>query len=204
MTETGKASHRVTITTEASLRVLLVDGLPERAADIRAGLEAAGCEVVAVAADATGLTALVRASGAEVIVCDMDDPSRDALESMHALHRDEPRPVVLFTEQGQPEQIAAALEAGIAAYVVEGLSPAKVRPVIEVAILQFRAFQGLRAELERARATLAQREAIDAAKRHLMAAEGLSEPQAHRRMQRLAMERGMKMGDLARAILARR
>lgn len=177
--------------------------MPERAAEVRAGLEATGCEVVAVAPDAAGLTALVRASGAEVIVCDIDDPSRDALESMHALNRDEPRPVVLFAEKGKPEQIAAALEAGVAAYVVEGLSPAKVRPVLEVAMLQFRAFQGLRAELERTRATLAQREAVDAAKRRLMEQEGLTEPQAHRRMQRLAMERGMKMIDLARAILAR-
>ncbi len=177
--------------------------MPERAAEVRAGLEATGCEVVAVAPDAAGLTALVRASGAEVIVCDIDDPSRDALESMHALNRDEPRPVVLFAEKGQPEQIAAALEAGVAAYVVEGLSPAKVRPVLEVAMLQFRAFQGLRAELDRARATIAQREAVDAAKRRLMADEGLTEPQAHRRMQRLAMDRGMKIGDLARAILAR-
>lgn len=178
--------------------------MPERAAEVRAGLEATGCEVVAVAHDATELTALVRASGADVIVCDIDDPSRDALESMHALNRDEPRPVVLFAEKGQPEQIAAALEAGVAAYVVEGLSPAKVRPVIDVAMLQFRAFQGLRAELHQARATLAQREALDAAKRRLMAEEGLSEPQAHRRMQRLAMERGIKMGDLAKAILAQK
>lgn len=106
----------------------------ERAAAVRAGLVAAGCTVVAVAAEAANLTRRVRESGAEVIVCDLDDPSRDALEGMRALHRDEPRPVVLFAERGAPEQIVAALEAGVAAYVVKGLAPARVRPVIEVAI----------------------------------------------------------------------
>ena len=73
--------------------------------------------MVAVAPEAGDLTRLVRDSGADVVVCDLDDPSRDALEGMRALYRDEPRPVVLFAERGEPEQIEAALEAGVAAYV---------------------------------------------------------------------------------------
>ena len=177
--------------------------MPERAAEVQLGLEAAGCVVVAVAADAGGLTNLVRACQADIIVCDIDDPSRDALESMRALNRDEPRPVVLFAEKGAPEQIAMALEAGVAAYVVEGLSPARVRPVLEVASLQFKAYQGLRAELERARASLAQREAIEGAKKRLMQMHDLSEPEAHKRLQRMAMERGMKLVNVANAVLAK-
>ncbi|CAA9304467.1 MAG: hypothetical protein AVDCRST_MAG40-574 [uncultured Gemmatimonadaceae bacterium] len=105
------------------MRVLLVDGMPERAALVAAGLVEAGCDVVAVAPDARDLTRRVRDSCAEVIVCDVDDPGRDALESMRTLNRDEPRPVVLFANRGEPEQIEAALEAGVAAYVVEGLTP---------------------------------------------------------------------------------
>ena len=182
---------------------MLVDAVPERAAEVRLGLEAAGCAVVAVAADAAGLTALVRASQAEIIVCDIDDPSRDALESMRALNRDEPRPVVLFAEKGAPEQIAAALEAGVAAYVVEGLSPARVRPVLEVASIQFRAYQALRHELERARNSLAQRETVERAKQRLMREQRLTEPEAHKRLQRMAMERGMKLLDVAAGILAK-
>jgi two-component system, response regulator / RNA-binding antiterminator len=184
------------------LRVLLVDSDLERAAAVQAGLVAAGCTVVALAADTFDLTRRVRESGAEVIVCDLDDPSRDALEGMRALHRDEPRPVVLFAERGAPEQIEAALEAGVAAYVVEGLAPARVRPVIEVAIRRFRAHQALRRELAEAQQGLADRDAIDRAKAALMRRQGLSEPEAHRRLRRMAMDRGLKLGAIASEILA--
>jgi response regulator NasT len=180
---------------------LLVDGEAVRAEAVRLGLEAAGCTVVAIAPDVADLTARVRLSQADVIVCDLDDPSRDALESMRALHRDEPRPVVLFAERGAPEQIEAALEAGVAAYVVEGLAPARVRPVLEVAIRRFRAHEALRAELAEARATLEERDQIAQAKRRLMRDEGLSEPEAHRRLQRMAMERRLKIGPMAAAYL---
>jgi response regulator NasT len=179
----------------------LVDGEADRAKAVRLGLEAAGCSVVAVAPDVVGLTELVRTSNADVIVCDLDDPSRDALESMRALNRDEPRPVVLFAERGAPEQIEAALEAGVAAYVVEGLAPARVRPVIEVAIRRFRAHEALRAELAEARATIEERNHIAEAKRRLMRDEALSEPEAHRRLQRMAMERRCKLGPMAKIYL---
>ena len=147
-----------------------MDGEPERAEAVRLGLEAAGCAVVAIAPDVADLTARVRASQADVIVCDLDDPSRDALESMRALNRDEPRPVVLFAERGAPEQIEAAHEA-------------------------------LRAQLAEARATLEERDHITAAKRRLMRDEGLSEPEAHRRLQRMAMERRLKLGPMAAAYM---
>lgn len=183
------------------MRVLLVDGDAERASRVSAGLVAAGCEVVALAPDAGDLTRRVRESGAEVIVCDLDDPGRDALESMRALHRDEPRPVVLFANRGEPEQIEAALEAGVAAYVVEGLAPARVRPVIEVAIRRFRAHQALREELETTRATLAARKVIDSAKARLMEKRRLTEDEAYRRLRRMAMNEGLRLVDAARAIL---
>ncbi len=184
------------------LRVLLVDDDPERAAGVAAGLQASGC-TVAVTADLADLTRQVRESGAEVIVCDLDDPSRDALEGMRALHQDEPRPVVLFAEKGAPEQIEAALEAGVAAYVVEGLAPARVRPVLDVAILRFRAHQALKQELAAARATLAERAAIDRAKALLMQRQRLTEPEAYRRLRRMAMDSGRKLADVAQELLAR-
>ena len=177
--------------------------MPTRAAEVRRGLEAAGCEVVAVAPDAAGLTELVRATQADIIVCDIDDPSRDALESMRALNRDEPRPVVLFAEKAAPEQIAAALDAGVAAYVVEGLAPSRVRPVLEVARLQFKSHQSLRSELNRVRSTLEQRDLVGRAKQRLMQQAQLTEPEAHRRLQRMAMEKGMKLLDVAAAVLSK-
>jgi response regulator NasT len=183
------------------VRVLLVDGMAERAALVSAGLVEAGCDVVAVAPDAADLTRRVRESRAEVIVCDLDDPSRDALESMRALNRDEPRPVVLFANRGEPEQIEAALEAGVAAYVVEGLTPNRVRPVIEVATRRFRAHQALREELETTRATLAGRKVIDAAKARLMETRRLTEQEAYRRLRRMAMDRGVRLAEAAQALL---
>ena len=183
------------------MRVLLVDGMAERASLVAAGLAEAGCEVVAVVSDARDLTRRVRNSGAEVIVCDLDDPGRDALESMRALNRDEPRPVVLFANRGEPEQIEAALEAGVAAYVVEGLTPNRVRPVIEVAIRRFRAHQALREELETTRATLAARRVVDAAKARLVETRRLTEDEAYRRLRRMAMDRGIRLAEAAKAVL---
>jgi len=182
-------------------RVLLVDAEPDRADAVRAGLEAAGCTVVAVTPVLGDLTAQVRAAAADVIVCALDDPSRDALESMRALHRDEPRPVVVFAASGEPDQIEAALAAGVAAYVVEGLAPARVRPVIEVAIRRFRAHQALLAELAAAQAKLADRTLIERAKGMLMQRRRLSEAEAHRTLRRTAMDRGVKLVDAARALL---
>lgn len=183
------------------MRVLLIDGEPDRAGAVKAGLEGAGVVVVAVAPDVTDLTAMVREAEADVIVCDLDDPGRDALESMRALHRDEPRPVVVFAARGEPDQIEAAIEAGVAAYVVEGLAPNRVRPVIEVAIRRFRAHQALRARLEQAQATLADRAIIERAKGVLMQRRGLAEDEAYRLMRRWAMDRGEKLVHVAERFL---
>lgn len=181
-----------------------MDGDASRASEVRSGLEAAGCTVVAIASEPADLTRLVRETGAEVIVCDLDDPSRDALESMGALHRDEPRPVVLFATKGEPEQIEAALEAGVAAYVVEGLAPSRVRPVLEVAIRRFRAHQALRTELADARAALAERKVIDRAKALLMQQRRLSEDAAYKLLRRWAMDRSQRIIEVAEAILSDR
>jgi len=180
---------------------LLVDADAERARSVKRGLEATGCTVVAVAPDAAALSERARQTGAEIIVCELDDPSRDTLESMQALHRDAPMPVVLFAAKAGPDQVQSALEAGVAAYVMEGLEPGRLRPVLDVAIRQFRAHESLRAELASARQTLAERDMVDRAKQRLMRERGLSEPEAHRRLRRMAMDRGMKLANIAASIL---
>lgn len=185
------------------MRVLLVDQDEERAAAVQAGLEASGCTVVAVLQEARDLVAAVQTSAAEVVVCDLDDPSRDALESMGALHRDTPRPVVVFAARGEPAQIEAAIEAGVAAYVVEGLAPERVRPVLEVAIRRFRAHQALRAELDGLRNRLAERTLIERAKGVLMQRRRMSEAEAHRLLRRSAMNQGRKLVDVAAEILSK-
>ena len=170
---------------------------------MEAGLAAAGCTVVAIETGTADLVRRVRDSGAEVIVCGLDDPSRDEIEGMRALHRDEPRPVVLFAERAEATQIEAAIAAGVAAYVVEGLAPARVRPVMDVAIANFRAHQALRAEAAAARQGLEERKLVDRAKAVLMARHRLSEPEAYRRLRRMAMDRGQKLAVVAAGILAK-
>jgi response regulator NasT len=181
---------------------LLVDDDAGRAAAVSAGLTADGCRVVGIVADTADLVRAVRDTAAEVIVCDFDAPSRDCLESMRALNRDEPRPVVMFVDRSEPEAIVAAMEAGVAAYVIEGLSPGRVRSVIDVAVARFVAFQAMKAELEHARAALSDRKLIDRAKNVLMTTRGLSETDAHRRLRKLAMDRGQKLRDVAEQLVA--
>ncbi|MDO9707815.1 ANTAR domain-containing response regulator [Paracraurococcus lichenis] len=180
-----------------------MDSDGDRATAVEAGLAAAGYQVVGIVAGTADLTRAVRDSGADVIVCGLDDPSRDELEGMRALHRDEPRPVVLFAEKAEPEQIEAALEAGVAAYIVEGLAPARVRPVIEVAIRRFRAHQALREELAAAKQEVEERRLVDRAKAVLMQKHKLTEPEAYRRLRRMAMDKGQKLGVVAASVLTK-
>ncbi len=184
------------------MRILLVDGNAERAASVAAGLAADGCTVAAVLADTADLVAAVRRHGAQVIVCDIDAPSRDALESMRALYRDEPRPVVMFVDRSEPDSIVEAMEAGVAAYVIEGLAPHRVRSVVDVAVARFAAHQSMRAELAEARQELADRKLVEHAKALLMTARGLSEKEAYRRLRRLAMDQGRRLRDIAEGIVA--
>ena len=178
-----------------------MDADAKRAAQVCAGLQAAGHHVVAITADTADLTRRVRELGAEAVVCDLDDPGRDALESLHALSRDEPRPVVLFTRCGEPDRIEAALEAGVAAYVVDGLSPGRVGSVIDVAVPRFRADQAVRKELGAARDALAARMLIDRAKLRLMEHRRVGEAEAYRHLRRTAMNQGRKIADVAAEIL---
>ena len=183
------------------LRVLLIDDNAPRAAAVRAGLEADGCVVVGLLLDVTDLVAQVRRAAADVIVCDIDNPSRDAIESMRALQRDEPRPVVMFVDQSDPASIGEAMQAGVAAYVIEGLSPHRVRQVVDVAVARFSAHQALRAELAEAREALAERKVIERAKGILMRARGLDEETAFRTLRNMAMEQGQRLVEVAQGVV---
>jgi len=184
------------------LRVLLIDDNSERAAAVTAGLAADGCEVVALRPDHADIVAQVRAARAEVIVCDLDHASRDAIESMRALNRDEPRPVVMFVDRSDPASITAAMEAGVAAYVIEGLRPGRVRAVIDVAVARFQAHQALRAELDEARSALTERKLVERAKGVLMQTRKMSEDEAYRTLRRLAMDQGKRLADVAESVIA--
>jgi response regulator NasT len=184
------------------LRVLIVDERPDRAAVLRSALEAAGYRVIGTLAGRADLEQQVEALEPDVIVVDMDCPDRDALEDMSRMSRHRPRPTVMFVDESDGEAIRAAVQAGVSAYVVGGLAPDRVKPVLEVAIARFNEFQALRRELDDARSDLAERKVIERAKGILMKRRGIDEEEAYRALRRMAMDRKVKLAALAREIVA--
>ncbi len=185
-----------------TLRVLIVDENAERAEAVTAGLVADGYLVVGRMPDHADIVAVVRSTGADVIVCDLDHASRDAIDAMRALHQDEPRPVVMFVDRTDPGATEAAMAAGVAAYVVEGLSPSRVRAVIDVAVARFQAHQALRAELAEVRTALNERKLVERAKGLLMQTRKMSEDDAYRALRRLAMDQGKRLAEVAANVVA--
>jgi two-component system, response regulator / RNA-binding antiterminator len=184
-----------------SLRVIVVDDERDRAASVKQALEASGFTVVAVFGTGAGLHTKVEDLAADVIIVDMDSPDRDTLEDMRRVSFEQRRPVVMFAQDGKPETIRAAVEAGVAAYVVDGLKPDRVRPVIDVAIARFAQFHELRVELDKARTTLAERKLIEKAKGILMKRRKVEEDEAYRLMRRMAMDQKLKLVDIANKII---
>lgn len=185
----------------SALRVLLVDDGAHRVREIAEALIQQGHTVVGVLGEATRIDEVVRELLPDVVIVDAESPNRDTLEHLAVLHERAPRPVVLFSEDEAGDAMRAALKAGVSAYVVQGLSPQRLLPVMEVARARFEQDQRLRQELAEAVAGTGQRKRVDAAKQILMAQLGLSEPQAHRRLQKLAMDRGLSVATLAQQVI---
>ena len=183
------------------LKVIVVDDERNRAASVKDALTAEGFTVVAVLGSGAGLTAKVAELAADVIICDIDSPDRDILEDMRRVSVEQGRPVVMFAQDGKPETIKAAVEAGVSAYVVDGLKPDRVRPIIDVAIARFAQFQDLRSQLDKAKSTLAERKQIEKAKGILMKRRQLDEPEAYALLRRMAMDQKARLIDVANKII---
>ncbi len=188
-------------TTEWNMRVLIIENQPERLAMLVPALQAAGCVVAATLNSARSLDAQVRALRPDVVIIAQDSPDRDTLAHLCVANQNCPRPVVMFTGDGSTQSIRAATQAGVTSYVVDGLDPARLRPILDVAVSRFEAFQTLHGQLEQARLELAERRLIDQAKALLIKQTGASEPEVYREMRRTAMDRGMKLAEIARQIL---
>lgn len=184
------------------LRVLLCDADRGRAALLEQALADAGYCVIARLGDAANLHAAVARHQPDVIIIDLDSPDRDTLEQMRSISRDQPRPIVMFAEDGASGTIEQAIQAGVSAYVVDGLSGKRVRPVMEVAIARFREYQALREELARAKTSLEERKVIEQAKGLLMQQRGMSENEAYQALRKLAMDQGKKLPEVARNVIA--
>ncbi len=184
------------------LRILLIDEDAARVTALREGLADSGYETVGVASLTDDLVAKVRDLAPDLIIVDMESPSRDTLEDMRRITADRPRPIVMFVDQSEDNVTAEAMRMGVSAYVIDGLNPGRVKPIIDVAVARFAEHQKLRAELDQAKMDLADRKAIERAKGALMKSRGLTEDQAYRLMQKLAMDQNQRLVDVARTVMA--
>ncbi|MDY6978736.1 MAG: ANTAR domain-containing protein [Pseudomonadota bacterium] len=186
----------------STLRVLLVDENRGRSALLEQALNDAGYSVIAKIDTSDDLAAQVREHQPDVIIVDLESPDRDTLEHMHSISRDQPRPIVMFAEDEDSKTIHKAIKAGVSAYIVDGLSSHRVKPVMEVAITRFREYQALRDELTQAKVSLEERKLIDRAKALLIKRQKITEQEAHQAIRKLAMDRGLKLADAARNIIS--
>lgn len=185
-----------------ALSVLLVDDEPERAAVVEAGLRAAGHRLAGVLHSTDDLAQRVAALSPDVVVIDIDSPSRDMIDAMRRLSESQPRPIALFTGASDPTTIAAAMEAGVSAYVIDGLSEGRVKSVVDVAVAHFRKYRALHDELQRTKLSLQERKSIERAKGLLMQQRGLTEQAAFALLRKLAMDQNKRIGAVADDLLA--
>jgi response regulator NasT len=183
-------------------RVVLVDEKAERSDDLERALAAEGYPVVARLSSRDDLRARIAELAPDVIIVDMASPDRDVLEDMQRLHSEVPRPIVMFVDESDAESTRAAVRAGVSAYVVDGLRARSVRPIVELAIARFEEHEGLRRELREARLHLEERKLVDRAKGMLMQRKGVGEEEAYRLLRKTAMDRQVKIADVARDLIA--
>lgn len=185
-----------------TLKVMIVDDVVERAEVLQQALALAGHEVVAYLPSTFDLHGQVAAIKPDIVIIDTDSPDRDTLENLIVLTRDDPRPIVMFTHDGESEKIRAATQAGVSAYVVDGMSAERIGPIIDAAVARFEQYYALKREVEEIEEKLADRKVIDRAKGLLMKSRGFSEDEAYRALRKRAMENNSRLADVARQLIA--
>lgn len=183
------------------LRVLLIDDGAHRVDLIQQELARQGCDVVGVIDSATLIHDCVLRLKPDVVIVDSESPTRDTMENLATLNAQMPRPVVVFSEDGSDDPMRRALKAGVSAYVVAGLRPDRLAPVLQVAIARFEQDLALRQQLDKAQAQLSARKLIERAKGILMSETGLDEDAAYKRLRRLAMDRGVPLVEVAERVI---
>jgi response regulator NasT len=184
------------------LKVLLVDNTPDRASALKEALGAMdGVEVTCTLESALEIFERVAEHKPDIVLIDTESPSRDVLEQLAVMSSSAPRAVVLFSEDGHAGTIRAALRAGVSAYVVDGIAPGRLQPIMHVAMERFAADQQLRAELEETKIRLEERKLVERAKGILMKQRGFSEDDAFAALRSHAMDRGIRLGEAARQLI---
>lgn len=183
------------------MRIAIVDESASRAAVIHEGLAALDdCEIFVVT-ERKGLVARIGQIAPDIVLIDLGNPSRDMLEEYFAVSRVLARPIAMFVDDSDEESIAASIDAGVSSYVVDGLAPHRIRPIIDLAVRRFNAFSRLQSDLAEAQGKLAERDAIDRAKRILMDSRGMSEPQAYAELRKTAMNQGRRISEIGDAVV---
>ena len=187
---------------EQSPKIVIVDESPIRAAILQEGLREAGFTGVHHISEMQSLLARIYALDPDIILIDLENPSRDVLEQMFQVSRAVRRPVAMFVDQSDRASMEAAIDAGVSAYVVNGMRKERVKPVLDMAISRFNAFHRLREELDRTKRQLEDRKVIERAKGLLMQSRGLSEDEAHALLRKTAMNESRRVAEVARSLIA--
>ncbi len=186
---------------DASLKIVIVDENPIRAAILEDGLREAGHPQVVRIDGTSNLLARIYAVDPDVIVIDLESPSRDMLEQMFQVSRIVKRPIAMFVDQSDAASIQAAVDAGVSAYIVDGLKKERIKSVLDLCISRFNAFSRLRSELDKAKSALEERKVIDRAKGILMKAKDITEEEAYALLRRTAMNENRKIAEIAASVV---
>jgi two-component system, response regulator / RNA-binding antiterminator len=186
---------------DTSLKIAIVDESPIRAAILEDGLREAGFEQVVRIEETTSLLDRIYALDPDVILIDLENPSRDVLAQMFQVSRIVKRPIAMFVDQSDTASIQASVDAGVSAYIVDGLKKERVKNILDLCISRFNAFSRLQEELDRAKTALEERKVIDRAKGILMKARGLSEEEAYALLRKTAMNEKKKIAEIAQSVI---
>jgi response regulator NasT len=186
---------------DASLNIVIVDDSPVRAAILEDGLREAGYLNVVRITGIANLLARIYAVDPDVILIDLENPSRDVLEQMFQVSRVVKRPVAMFVDQADTASIQASVDAGVSAYIVDGLKKERIKSILDLCISRFNAFSRLQNELEQTKSALEERKVIDRAKGILMKAKNLTEENAYALLRKTAMNENRKIAEVAQSVI---
>lgn len=186
---------------DKSPKIVIVDESPIRAAILEEGLREAGYGDVHHISEMQNLLSRIYQLDPEVILIDLENPSRDVLEQMFQVSRAVRRPVAMFVDQSDAESARASVEAGVSSYIVDGLKKERIKPILDLCISRFNAFSRLQDELERTKSALEERKIIDRAKGIVMKLKGLNEEEAYVLLRSTAMREKKKIGEIAQSII---
>src|SRR6478609_3377370 len=186
---------------ESSPKIVIVDESPIRAAILEEGLREAGFTGVVHISEMQSLLARIYAIDPDVILIDLENPSRDVLEQMFQVSRAVRRPIAMFVDQSDAASTEAAVDAGVSAYIVGGLRKDRIQNILDLCISRFNAFSRLQNELDRTRSALEERKVIDRAKGILMKAKSLTEETAYAMLRKTAMNENKKIAEVAQSVV---